>query len=95
MIYMKVMGRTHNEVRIDSLRAEAHLCVFGENFCGPRKSYLSSLDGGSAAKISFLEFAQVSLLTGLVLKVSVFVSARAVLRIFYIGKLTQFFSVLA
>lgn len=32
MIYMKVMGRTHNEVRIDSLRAEVHLCVFGENF---------------------------------------------------------------
>lgn len=32
MIYMKVMGRTHNEVRIDSLRAEVHLWVFGENF---------------------------------------------------------------
>ena len=32
MIYMKVMGRTHNEVRIDRLRAEAHLCVFGEKF---------------------------------------------------------------
>ena len=31
MIYMKVMGRTHNEVRIDSLRTEAHLCVFGES----------------------------------------------------------------
>ena len=32
MIYMKVMGRTHNEVRIDSLRAEIHLWMFGEKF---------------------------------------------------------------
>ena len=62
---------------------------------GPRKSDFSSLDGGSAAKTFFLEFAEVSLLTGLVLKVSVFVSARAVLIIFYIGKLTHFLSVLA
>ena len=57
---------------------------------GPRKSDFSSLDGGYAAKIIFLEFARVSVLTGLVLKVSVFVSARAVLIIFYIGKLTHF-----
>ena len=72
----------------------------GESFgggaaSGPRKSDFSSLDGGSAAKTFFLEFAEVSLLTGLVLKVSVFVSARAVLIIFYIGKLTHFLSVLA
>ena len=62
MIYMKVMGRTHNEVRIDSLRAEVHLWVFGENFGGqaangPRKSDFSLLDGGSAFKIIFLKFA--------------------------------------
>lgn len=57
----------------------------------PRESDFSSL----AAKIIFLEFAQASLLTGLELKVSAFVSARAVLIIFYIGKLTHFFSVLA
>ena len=40
---------------------------------GPRKSDFSSLDGSYAAKIIFLEFARVSLLTGLVLNVSVFV----------------------
>ena len=59
MIYMKVMGRTHNEVRIDRLfTCGCSGKIFGGGAAnGPRKSDFSLLDGGSAVKIIFLKFA--------------------------------------